>query len=313
MRLMVPASTLSDAKALIEAGAEDIYVGATSDAFNNYSFNGRSVVAKNGKRVLPDFYELEKMCSLVHKKGGKVYFLANNPMLNGDSCDLKEKFLNYVDEGVNAGADYVILGNINTLMWVTNKYPNIKTVASSYLEAQNEYTIKLLESFGVSQIVLSYQCNLNEIKELCNISHAQIEVFGHGGCSFYVGSCNMFHEMGESINIGYPCRATYDIKHEGINMQTRILDCFKMCSLCKLKELEKCGVHSLKIVGRDLPSDYILSIVKVYSAAIEQLRGTGKLNMETLDIPKWWTRTWCLSDSNLCRYGGQYFECDNCK
>lgn len=307
MRLMVPASTLDDAKKLIEAGADDFYVGAPSRIFNQYSFNGRSVNAKNGKHVLPGLEEIHKMCSHIHLSGGKVYFLANIPIVNGNSDEFREEFLKYVGDGIAVGIDYIILGNLSTLIWVKEKYPDAKMVASSYLETQNVLTLKMLEEIGVAQIVLSYQCSLNEIKDLCSISHAQIEVFGHGGCSFYVGTCNMFHEMGETIKIGYPCRALYDVKYQNHEYSRfRALDCFKMCSLCKLKELESYGVHSLKIVGRDLDAEYILNIVKVYSKVIRQYKEDGDIDLSTIDIPKWWTRTWC-TPGNLCRYGGMEF------
>lgn len=313
MRLMVPASTLMAAQDLIENGADDIYIGSISSFFNHYSFNGRASIAKSGKQVLPTMKELKAICSYVHSKDGFVYFLANIPIINGGSERFYNEFLQYVDDGINAGADYIILGDLSTIEWVIKKYPSVKTVASSYLEVQNEFTLKMLEDMGVSQVILSYQSTLEEIQELCAISNIQIEVFGHGGCSFYVGSCNMFHEMGESVNIGYPCRALYEVKQEEKSLgDMRALDCFTMCSLCKLQELESLGVHSLKIVGRDLADSYILEIVKVYSKALQLYRSGQRLNVAELDLPVWWKKSWCLS-GNLCRYGGEYIECHSSK
>lgn len=307
MRLMVPASTLDDAKKLIEAGADDIYLGAASKMFHQYSFNGRSVTSKNGKRVLPDFEEIHEICSYLHMHNGNVYFLANIPIVNGNDDTFRKEFLKYVREGIAVGADYIILGNLSTLTWVREEFESMKTVASSYLEVQNELTLKMLEELGVSQIVLSYQCSLDEIRDLCRISHAQIEVFGHGGCSFYVGTCNLFHEMGESVRIGYPCRALYDVKYNNEECgRSRILDCFKMCSLCRLKELASYGVHSLKVVGRDLDAGYILDIVKVYSKVLHKYNNGENNDLNLLDVPKWWRKTWC-SSGRLCRYGGSLF------
>jgi Collagenase and related proteases len=313
MRLMVPASTLEATQELIDNGADDIYVGSTSSFFNYYSFNGRASIAKNGKQVLPTMDEIKAICSYVHSRDGCVYFLANIPIINGGSKQFYNKFLQYVNDGINAGADYIILGDISTIKWVTKKYPKIKIVASSYLEVQNELTLKMLEDMGVTQAILSYQSTLEEIQELCAVSNIQIEVFGHGGCSFYVGTCNMFHEMGESVNIGYPCRALYEVKQEEISFgEMRVLDCFKMCSLCKLKELDSYGVHSLKIVGRDLAASYILEIVKVYSRTLQLCRAGESLNAAALDLPTWWKKSWC-SPGNLCRYGGECIGCNNSK
>lgn len=302
MKLMIPASTLEDAKELLKSGADDIYLGMQSDFFEQYSFNGRSKMAKSGKTVLPTFEELKKICLFVHLKGGNIYFLANTPFINGSFAKFKYEFLKYVDDGIRAGADYIILGDILSIQWVREKFPDINIAASSYLEVQNLQTLRFLETLGVKQAILSYQSTLDEIKEMCSKSKLQIEVFGHGGCSFYVGTCNMFHEMGESVKIGYPCRAKYLLYYDNKFLgERRILDNFKMCSLCKIKELLSYNVHSLKIVGRDLPASYILEIVKIYRNAI-QLCTESYQSVRGLDIPSWWKKSWC-DVGNLCRYG----------
>ncbi|MCL2050376.1 MAG: U32 family peptidase [Lachnospiraceae bacterium] len=307
MRLLVPASTFNDAKELVENGADDIYLGAPSSTFNQYSFNGRANIAKTGKKVLPSIDEIGLICSFVQSKKGKVYFLANIPIVNSSSTQFYDGFMQYVDKGIKAGVDYIVLGDIITIKWVKEKYPDIKISASSYLEAQNELTLKMLANMGVSQAILSYQSTLEEIRDLCASAKIKIEVFGHGGCSFYVGTCNMFHEMGESSQMGYPCRALYEVSHKNKLLgNMRALDCFKICSLCKLKELEIFGVHSLKIVGRDLAADYILEIVKAYKNALKICRTETPITIERLNLPAWWERAWCQT-GNLCRYGGVYY------
>lgn len=301
MRLMVPASTVNDAKQLLNVGADDIYLGIESECFNQYSFNGRAKISKSGKLVLPSVEELSKICDCVHQNGGYVYFLANTPIFNGG---FKRKFLDYICQGMSAGADYVILGDIYTIQLVREVFPDIKIAASSYIEVQNIQTILMLEQLGVSQAVLSYQSTLEEIKTICNQSSIDIEVFGHGGCSFYVGTCNMFHEMGESVEIGYPCRAKYSLFHNSDYLcDMRILDCFKMCSLCKIKDLIIYNVHALKIVGRDLPASYILEIVRVYSKIIRCCENGESIDLDGV-LPVWWKKTWCDVGS-LCRYGGK--------
>ena len=304
MRLLVPATTLNDAKLLLNSGADDIYVGTTSSLFNNYSFNGRACISKQGKHVLPTLDELKRICTYVHSKNGFVYFLANIPIVNETSKTFYAHFMRYIEAGVTAGADYIVLGNITSIKWVKNMYPDVKIVASSYLEVQNILALKMIEEMGVSQVVLSYQSTLEEIHILTKNTTLKIEVFGHGGCSFYVGSCNMFHELGEKIDIGYPCRATYSVINAGdCERVDRHLDCFKMCSLCKLKVLEDFGVYSLKIVGRDLHPDYILEIVKVYHRTLEMNRNGKEFTNQIL--PKWWKKAWC-NPGGLCRYGREY-------
>ncbi len=302
MKLMVPASTLKDAKDLLNNGADDIYLGMQTNFFHQYSFNGRAKTAKSGKMVLPSFEELKRICLYVHSRGGNIYFLANTPFVNGGADKFKKEFLNHVHEGISAGADYIILGDILSIHWVRENFPDAKIAASSYLEVQNLETLRFLETLSVKQVILSYQSTLDEIKEICAKSKTQIEIFGHGGCSFYVGTCNMFHEMGECVKIGYPCRAKYQVYYGDTFLgEKRILDSFTMCSLCKIRELDSYNVHSLKIVGRDLPAPYILEIVKTYRRAIELCTGDLKSVLD-VDLPDWWKKSWCAA-GNLCRYG----------
>lgn len=304
MRLLVPSSTLRDTENVLAAGADDIYIGASTPFFHRYSFNGRSNYTKGGRQILPPPEQIRSISKAVHSANGLVYFLANIPLVNGASHRFRLEFMRYVDAGINAGADYVVLGDLSAIQWVKDAYPQIKIVASSYLEVQNEWTLHLLEELGVDQAVLSYQCGLEDIKRLCAGSKLKIEVFGHGGCSFYVGSCNMFHELGEShIHMGYPCRGLYRVRcGEKSYGAIPALDCFKMCSLCKLKELMDCGVYSLKIVGRDLSPQFILQVVKTYADSMKHMAAASGRSGDAFHLPAWWKKSWCDA-GNLCRYG----------
>lgn len=305
MRLLAPASSLTDAIKLLQNGADDIYIGASSGIYNNYSFNGRSIRSKNGKIVSPDISEIEKICDYVHKNGGHVYFLANTPFLyDGQDKNniLLHEFLKHVEAGYKAGADNIVLGDIGAVKLVREKFPDFKVVVSSYLEVQNEYSLQLFQDMGVSQVILSYQSTLDEIKILTEKTNIKIEVFGHGGCSFYVGTCNMFHEMGEQpVDVGYPCRAIYHVTLDDKDYgECRVLDSFKMCSLCSLKELMDCKVNSLKLVGRDLESDYMLQLVRTYKKALNYIRLGEKIDSILKELPVWWIKAWC--ESGLCKY-----------
>lgn len=306
MRIMAPASNCKDAEQILINGAEDIYVGGHWEKYKNYSFTGRGEKAHSGKQILASISEIHQMADMVHCFGGKLYFLANTPFVHDsfrkkDESQIKD-FLNYVEQGINLGADYVLLGDLGAISLVKKKFPNIEIAASSYLEVQNELCIKLLEELGVSQTILSYQCSLKEIEYLCKTTNMKVEVFGHGGCSFYVGTCNMFHEMGEEkVHIGYPCKATYQVKYKEELKEMKALDSFKMCSICSLKFLYEYGVHSLKIVGRDLDASYITQIVKVYSVMLKKIANNESMEEINSILPTWWKKAWC-NCNNLCKY-----------
>ncbi|MDF2841833.1 MAG: collagenase-like protease [Herbinix sp.] len=306
MKILAPASNLEDAKQLVDNGAEAIYAGAVSMVFKNYSYNGRSMLSKKGKLISPDFTELKRIYEYVHSKGGDAYFLANSPFLY-DGQDKESKlasgFLDYIHQGRLAGCDYIVLGDIGAIKLIRDTFPDAAVVASSYLEIQNELSLKFFEDLGVKQVILSYQSTMDEINYMTSISTMDIEVFGHGGCSFYVGSCNLFHEMGEQpINVGYPCRAVYHIRYENRKIDNfRVLDNFKICSLCSLPNLLKCNVKTFKIVGRDLDSEYILQLVKIYKNAINEVQSGKRIEDIKEKLPVWWRKAWC-EPGCLCKY-----------
>lgn len=306
MKIMAPASNWEDTERIIQSGAHDIYVGGDWNGFHNYSFSGRGKYAQSGKRVLATAEEINKMAKAIHEMDGNLYFLANCPFIvdsiHKKNQSMVDMFLKYIENGIVNGADYIIAGDLGSIELIKKYFPEIPISASSYLEVQNEWSLKLLENLGVSQAILSYQCTLKEIEHLCNASLLKIEVFGHGGCSFFVGTCNMFHEMGEKgVSMGYPCKAWYHTECEQLSKDFRVLDGFKMCSLCMLKKLNDFNVYSIKIVGRDLQGEYIAQIVKMYLTALQAIKDNVPLENLLEQLPQWWKKGWC-SDGSLCKY-----------
>lgn len=136
MRLLVPSSTLTDTENLLTAGADDIYIGASTPFFNRSSFNGRSNYTKSGRQILPSPDKITDIASWSIRLTAMCISWRTIPLVNGASEEFRKEFMKYVDAGINAGADYVILGDLSAIRWVHREYPGIKIVASSYLEVQ---------------------------------------------------------------------------------------------------------------------------------------------------------------------------------
>ncbi len=314
MRLLAPAGNVQSAINVLNAGADDIYLGALSPYLYNYSFNGRSTYNDHGNRIQADYNELKEIVNIAHSKGASVNFLANIPFINNCDSDTDnyEKsiigmFEEYIESGLEAGIDTIVVGDLGALKILKRMQIKLPIVASSYFEAQNLYSVKFLEEMGVQRIILSYQVLLDEIINIINSTSLQIEVFGHGGCSFYVGSCNLFHDAGEGgkegINVGYPCRGMYCVSIDGNMLERkRILDSFKICSFCQITRLIKAGVHMLKIVGRDLDLEFMTQVVQTYRRGIDLACNGEEPAAERSEIlPVWWVKMWCDSGKR-CRY-----------
>lgn len=311
MRLLAPVASLEGAKKVLEAGADDIYFGAVSQYMENYSFNGRAAYSKAGRSILIKFDDIKEVVTFAHEHGARANYLANIPMLNDgmeySNNTIIKSFKEYILAGIDAGVDSIVVGDLGGLEILRNMKISVPIVASSYLEVQNIKAIELLKELGVSKTILSYQIKLDEIIEIASKTSVKLEVFGHGGCSFYVGSCNLFHEVGESsstgFNVGYPCRGNYIVSSNGNQiLRSRFLDGFKMCSFCGLSKLVKAGVDTLKIVGRDLDPDFIANIIRVYRKGIDLAsEGYDTKKYYKAIVPIWWNKMWC-ENGGYCRY-----------
>lgn len=312
MKLLAPAGSLESAKTVIEAGANEIYIGAWPANLNNYSFSGRSVRSNSGRRIQAYYSELGDIVNFAHENNVLVNFLANIPFMNNDDSGLTHKsitelFDEYIDAGISAGVDSLIVGDLGVIYKLKSQKYKIPIIASSYLDTLNSFAIRFLEGLGIQQVILSYQISLCEIKKIAEKTSLRLEVFGHGKCSFHAGSCNLFHDGGEGgedgIELGYPCRGMYTVSQNGIKIcRNRFLDNFKFCSLCQIKDLIDSNIHALKIVGREVDLGFMSKVVETYRTAIDLVSEGRNIAYERDKfLPLWWKKMWCQTGKR-CMY-----------
>jgi putative protease len=145
--------------------------------------------------------------------------------------------------------------------------------ASVLLNTFNRGQIELLKDLGASKIVLPFKMELAEIRALSG-SGIDLEIFGQFGCSNINGTCHLIHSVGESINLGLPCRSNYHVGGE-VGRVHPILDAGTDCSLCSIPDLLEIGVSALKIVGRGMNPEMIREIVQIYRRCIDLALGGG--------------------------------------
>ncbi len=307
MKILAPVNTLESAKAFVDAGVGEIYLGYDDGLFRTYSFTGRGKVAQDHLTVLPSY---ECFCEIVaygHSKGTKVNFLANIPFLHNGTYQSEEMsayFRRYVSKAVSADVDAVVVGDMGLLLELNKMRLPVNLHASLFLNTMNVEQLNFLKSIGIKRVTLSYQVSMQEIVHICKIREIEIEVVGYQGCSFFNGLCGMMHAYGEGIRNdfkpGISCRALYKVTDAAHSKDSRIFLCNSSCSLCKIYELEKCGVHSLKMVGRD--NNYIntLKVITLYQETLCKFRSGDTTDKIRADLPDWWKRMFCKAGS--CKY-----------
>ncbi|WP_238651756.1 peptidase U32 family protein [Paenibacillus piscarius] len=306
MKIMAPAISFDTARQVIEAGAEEIYLGGDDGVFRTYSFTGRGKASINYPDMNCPEDELRGIVNYAHDRGIKVNYLCNTPFFyNGAiSGDMENHYLAYAEKGVHAGVDALVIGDLGLLNITSKQGFNVKLHASVFFKTLNLQQILFLEQFGVERVVLSYHICMEEIEALCSRSPIEIEVIGYLGCSFFNGACGFLHDLGEGavndFDPGISCKGVYSACCEGKQGNGRIFDVEKGCAICSLHRLEQSGVNTLKIVGRDRDYKRTVEVIRHYKSALEHYRNGEGDEQIRAGLPNWWTKIWC--SGNRCKY-----------
>lgn len=309
MKLLAPVNSLKSAEAQIEAGADEIFVGISSNYYKNYSFSGRGQVNTKGEVIVSKGSELNDIIALSHKNNVTVSLAANTSMFSDYKLDdLENEYIKSIENAAQAGVDNVIIGDVGLLYKVASLNLPIHLHASTFFDTINIEQLKFLKSIGASRAILTYQISIDEIRSLVEANILEIEAFGYLSCSFYNGCCNLTHDMGETAEdralIGTPCKCTYDINNEFIHRDNiPFFDADLACGLCSIKKLMNCGLDVIKIAGRERDYNYIKEITKTFRQAMDFAQEQDE--QEYIDyihniVPSWWKRIYC--EKNKCKY-----------
>lgn len=307
MKILAPVSTFDSAKILIEAGAEEIYLGADDELFRSFSFTGRGKRSYTKEVILSSFQQLQEIVAYAHLRNVQVNFLCNYQFFCDGVFHEKEMKLylaEYIEKAIDAGVDAIVVGDIGVLEFVAKqKYP-VFLHASVYLKTINEMQLLYLKEMGVKRTILSYHILMDEIKKFSQKNIMELEVIGYLGCSFYNGACSFLHDYGEGIlnnfQPGVSCKSKYKVWDDNETRTEKIFDAESGCALCVLGELDKAGVTTLKIVGRERSIKQTEQVIKLYSKFLEGYRQGKSYSEMVNEIPLWWKRIWC---SHLrCKY-----------
>lgn len=317
MKLLSPVNSFKSAEAQILSGADEIYVGLKTDIFKRYSFSGRGQSSKACATTVPDKEELKDIVDIAHNNNVEVSLTANVAIFS-DGLKLQSKvesdYIKYIETGISCGIDNLIVGDIGLLYKLSRMNLPINLHASTFMDTINIEQLMLLKELNARRSILTYQIGFEEIQMLCQQKLMEIEVFGYLSCSFFNGSCNLVHDMGEvseneEMLIGVPCKSEYRVYEEGrLDKVLPFLDAELGCALCSLRALSDIGVDVIKIAGRDRNYEMIAQITKLFRQALiaAESSETNEEYLEKINKIKynWWERIWCAK--KCCKYKDNY-------
>ncbi len=261
IELLSPAGNLASFKAACIGGADAIYMGLSK-------FNARQM-AEN--------FDVEKYIECIeyaHYRGIKVYLTLNTLLYDSE---IKEA-IDLVIKLYSRGLDAVIIQDIGLAYILHKILPDLHLHASTQMSVYSKSQVKFLESIGFSRVVLARELTIQEIKEICESTNMETEVFIHGAlCVSMSGQCLLSSVIGSrSANRGacaQPCRMKYslfDTNNKEVIKEKYLLSKKDIYGLEYVNELKNIGVTSLKIEGRNKSFEYVLGVTKTYRKYIDK-------------------------------------------
>lgn len=265
--LLAPAGNLEIFKAVIESGADAVYVGGTMFGARAYANNFTEE-------------ELIEAIDFAHLRGAKVYLTVNTLVKNSEYGRLYDYLLPYYKRGLDA----VIVQDLGVVKAVHEMFPSMEIHTSTQMTVTGADGVRFLQQFGVTRVVMAREVSLAEMKRIHEETGMELEAFVHGAlCYSYSGQC-LFSSIlgGRSGNRGrcaQPCRLPYTV---GGKKDDYILSLKDMCGIKALSDLHDAGVYSLKIEGRMKQIQYACGVVEYYRKYIDSMEPVSKNDYDAI-------------------------------
>ncbi len=293
MELLCPAGNLPALKAAAENGADAVYVGLKDDT-NARHFTGLNFTPER----------LEQAAKYLHQQRKKLHVAINT---FAHPAGFK-RWQQAVDIAVNCGADALIMADPALLDYACSRYPQTERHLSVQASATNTEAIRFYQrEFSVHRVVLPRVLSLHQVRQLARETTVPLEVFAFGSlCIMAEGRCYLSSWMtGESPNTVGACSPARFVRWEDTaqGMESRLnnvlIDRFSpqenagYPTLCKgryqvdgqryhvleeptslntlalLPELQRMGIVSVKIEGRQRSPAYVRQVSSVWRQAID--------------------------------------------
>lgn len=255
--LLAPAGSLEICKAVMNAGADAVYLGG--DKFGARAF------AKNFSQE-----DLKEALDFAHMRGKKIFLTVNTLLKNKE---IGTELFSYLQPLYEYGLDAVIVQDYGVFQFIRRNFPDLALHASTQMSVSNVAGAKFLMEHGAERIVTARELSSAEIRRIYDETGVEIESFIHGAlCYCYSGQCLMSSMLGgRSGNRGrcaQPCRLAYQVTDARGNLlhkkEKYPLSPKDLCTIELLPELCESGIYSFKIEGRMKKLEYAAGVTSIY-------------------------------------------------
>ena len=262
IELLSPAKDLTAAIAAIDHGADAVYMGGVR-------FGARQAAGNS-------IDDIARAAEYAHRYGARLHATLNTLLFESELRDAEL----LAHELIAAGVDALI---VQDMAFREMNLP-IEMHASTQVGNTTPEGVKFLEECGFARVILERSLTLEQIREICKATNAEVECFVHGAiCVGHSGRCFLSrttsHRSGNRGECSQPCRLPYDLKDEQgrtILSGKHLLSVRDMDLSDELEFLMDAGITSFKIEGRLKDARYIKNVVSHYRHRIDDILARRK-------------------------------------
>jgi len=286
-KLLAPGGTTEMAMAVLDEGADAVYVGPYGWSWRQSAFELRDA-------------EIKEVCKAAKARGREVRAAFNTYLHSTEIPQLLKKVEKYVEWGVSG----LLMSDIGSIALVLTHFPSLEIHTSVGCAIINVEEIRFYREIGAKFIVLPYNLTVEEVAELKRAVDVGIEIF-------------LFQPLHEGILCPGKCAmssylaARRSVDAEGkdhfLGSASRGGSCRRVCRArwnftiddgpypdeVELKEdanlllwdlpgyILQAGVEYLKIQGRERSVPLVRDIVRFYRKVVDSiLASPGEISME---------------------------------
>ena len=274
IEIMAPVGNREALLAAIEAGATSVYFG-----IEHLNMRARS----SANFTTADMDDIVATC---REAGVRTYLTLNTVMYPEDLPLMRE----IVDHAHQVGVDAIIASDIAVMQYAAQIGQEVHL--STQLNIANTEALRFYAQFA-DVVVLARELNMDQVASIHRDIEEQgivgpkgellrIEMFCHGAlCMAVSGKCYLsLNNYGYSANRGacvQVCRRGYTVRDKSSDLELDIDNQYIMSpkdlkTILFLNKMLDAGVRVLKIEGRARGAEYVSTVVRCYSEAVQAWR-----------------------------------------
>ena len=280
MKILAPLKSADEVLPLAEAGAGEFYCGVTPPGWE--AAFGQAAVHRRSARSagVSGLDELRRIVALAGE--APVFATLNAPSYPAGAIPFLVEFGRTLVE--EAGVAALIVAELELVLALGDAGLAGRVHVSSLATCRNPGAASFYRTLGVSRVILPRHMTLAEIEQTA-IPGLEWEAFLlNDGCAFEEGTCSTTHafrpyciddQVGHAQGRLDERYAFWKWTLNNCGCQTSRGYTLGPCGLCALPRLERAGVASLKVVGREAPLARKLGSVRLAAIALDAVRRDG--------------------------------------